>query len=241
MPTGQAVARWLGLPILTATQIKAAAADPNQVQALHDGGFLSHTPLWYYLLAEAAHPRGGNGQRLGPVGSTIVAEVLIGLIRRSEDSILSTPGWQPSLPAAHPGSFELADLLHFAGVLPRTYRAHDGDSLASIAAGQLGDADRWTEIFVLNREHVSRRGAIPAGLGLLMPGDTPKELRPVLYVVPPASGTQALVTLSGLAEKYLGDRRRDVEISGLNSDVLGDDLGGDVRLRPGTQLVILPP
>jgi hypothetical protein len=58
-----------------------------------------------------------DGQRLGPVGSTIVAEVLIGLVRRSQDSILRTPGWAPSLPAAHPGRFELADLLRFARVL----------------------------------------------------------------------------------------------------------------------------
>lgn len=69
----------------------------------------------------------------------------------------------------------------------------------------------------------------------------PKELRPVLYVVPPASGTQAHVTLNSLAEKYLGDLLRDVEIGDLNSDVLGDGLGGDVWLRPGTQLVIVPP
>jgi hypothetical protein len=46
-----------------------------------------------------------------------VAEVLIGLVRRSQDSILRTPGWTPSLPAAHPGRFELADLLRFARVL----------------------------------------------------------------------------------------------------------------------------
>ena len=89
MPTGQAVARRLGVPVLTPNQIKQAAASPQQVRALTEGGFLGRTPLWYYLLAEAAHPRGGNGQRLGPVGSTIVAEVLIGLIRRSEDSILN--------------------------------------------------------------------------------------------------------------------------------------------------------
>ena len=80
--------------------------------------------VWYYLLAEAKHH---GGQRLGPVGSTIVAEVLIGLVRRSEDSILRSPGWVPSLPAAQPGRFEVADLLRFANVVaggtrPRTYK-----------------------------------------------------------------------------------------------------------------------
>jgi hypothetical protein len=114
MPTGQAVANHLGLTPLTATQLKAAAASTTQAGVLQRNGFLTRTPLWYYLLAEAKHH---GGQRLGPVGSRIVAEVLIGLVRRSDDSILRTPGWTPTLPAATPGRFELADLLRFAGVL----------------------------------------------------------------------------------------------------------------------------
>ena len=114
MPTGQAVARHLGLTPLTATQLKAAAASTTQAGVLQRTGFLTRTPLWYYLLAEAKHH---GGQRLGPVGSTIVAEVLIGLVRRSDDSILRTPGWTPTLPAATPGRFDLADLLRFARVL----------------------------------------------------------------------------------------------------------------------------
>jgi hypothetical protein len=117
MPTGQAVANHLGLTALTATQLKAAAASTTQAGVLQSTGFLTRTPLWYYLLAEAKHH---GGQRLGPVGSTIVAEVLIGLVRRSDDSILRTPGWTPTLPAATPGRFELADLLRFAKVLPAT-------------------------------------------------------------------------------------------------------------------------
>jgi hypothetical protein len=85
-----------------------------QVEALQRAGFLDRTPLWYYILAEACHA--GQG-RLGPVGSTIVAEVLIELVRRSLDFILAHPGWTPSLPSATPGTFELADLLKLAGVL----------------------------------------------------------------------------------------------------------------------------
>ncbi|HWC40535.1 MAG TPA: heme peroxidase family protein [Actinomycetota bacterium] len=114
MPTGQAVAHHLGLTPLTATQLKAAAASTTQGGVLQRSGFLTRTPLWYYLLAEAKHH---GGQRLGPVGSRIVAEVLIGLVRRSDDSILRTPGWTPTLPAATPGRFDLADLLRFARVL----------------------------------------------------------------------------------------------------------------------------
>ncbi len=124
LPTGQAVARILGqrlqgvrnIPVLTEQQIMDAAANDAQVQVLRDAEFLQRkTPLWYYILAEAAALEGG--QRLGPVGSTIVAEVLVGLVRRSEGSILATEGWQPTLPSAQPGTFTLTDLLKFARVL----------------------------------------------------------------------------------------------------------------------------
>jgi hypothetical protein len=71
--------------------------------------------IGYYILAEAAH---GGGQRLGPVASTIVAEVLIGLVRRSQDSILGRAHWRPSLPSPQPGTFKLVDLLRFAKLLP---------------------------------------------------------------------------------------------------------------------------
>ena len=85
-----------------------------------DAEFLQRkTPLWFYILAEAASLEGG--ERLGPVGSTIVSEVLVGLIRRSANSILfsGNPGfWHPTLPSAQAGTFTLTDLLQFAGTHP---------------------------------------------------------------------------------------------------------------------------
>jgi hypothetical protein len=113
IPTGQAVARAVDQTPLTPAQLEAAVP-PEQAQALRDGGLLERTPLWFYLLAEAAHH--SNGKHLGPVGSLIVAEVFAELVRRSEDSILAAP-WQPTL-GAHPGQFTLPDLLRLAGVLP---------------------------------------------------------------------------------------------------------------------------
>ena len=82
---------------------------------LRGAGFLERTPLWYYVLAEASVL--GQGRRLGPVGGTIVAEVLVGLVRRSPNSILRNDGWQPTLPGGQQGRFALPDLLRFAGVL----------------------------------------------------------------------------------------------------------------------------
>jgi hypothetical protein len=123
LPTGQAVARTIQdqlsgvqeIPVLSAAQIESAAASAEQAQVLRDSGFLERTPLFFYILAEAAALAGGR--HLGPVGSTIVTEVLLGLASRSEDSIIQTPGWQPTLPSAQPGTFTLPDLLAFAGVL----------------------------------------------------------------------------------------------------------------------------
>jgi hypothetical protein len=130
MPTGQAVARALrrklrevrDIPVLTPEQLEKNAKKVNdkQEQVLkrklpEDTKFSQRTPLWYYILAEAAILR--KGRRLGPVGSTIVAEVLIGLIRRSPHSILDPKStWKPNLPSPEQGK-TLADLLRFARVL----------------------------------------------------------------------------------------------------------------------------
>lgn len=123
IPTGQAVVKALNRRLgdireiekLTRDEIRDSAASQEQRQALEDGGFLERTPLWYYILAEAAVH--AEGQRLGPVGSTIVAEVLVGLIRHSQNSILRRRNWAPTLPSGEPGPFTLTDLLKIGGVL----------------------------------------------------------------------------------------------------------------------------
>jgi hypothetical protein len=116
IPTGQAVARKLGLEVLTAQEIEEAAANAAQLAVLRDSGFSARTPLWFYILAEAAR---GGGNRLGAVGSRLVAEVIVGLVRRSKDSILrpTDSPWTPTLRGRVKGQFDLADLLRLAGVL----------------------------------------------------------------------------------------------------------------------------
>jgi hypothetical protein len=75
-------------------------------------GWWQETPLWFYLLKEAEH-RGG-GEHLGPVGGRLVGEVLVGIVDADGESYRAVdPGWRPTLPAARPGRFGLADLLAF--------------------------------------------------------------------------------------------------------------------------------
>lgn len=115
MPTGQAVAGKLGVTPLTPAELEVAADDAAQVQILRDSGFNARTPLWYYILAEAKAV--ADGKHLGPVGSTLIAEVFVGLVVRSEDSILRTKyPWTPTL-GKTASVFELQDLLKLAGVL----------------------------------------------------------------------------------------------------------------------------
>ncbi|PSN16092.1 peroxidase [filamentous cyanobacterium CCT1] len=105
LPSGQTVARRMGIAPL-------AAADLADVAAI-DAGLARSTPLWFYILREA--DKRADGQSLGPVGGRIVAEVFIGLLQSDELSYLcQEPSWTPTL--GEGGGFKMADLLKFAGV-----------------------------------------------------------------------------------------------------------------------------
>jgi hypothetical protein len=121
LPTGQAVARQLGEPAISANEIEDAAGRivqddiaANQKAILADSGLSTQTPLWFYILAEAAVQK--NGACLGRVGSTIVAGVLIDMVSRSIDSIFHDPNWHG--PSLGNGNFDLAELFRLAEVLP---------------------------------------------------------------------------------------------------------------------------
>jgi hypothetical protein len=82
LPSGEAVARHVGEEPLTRTEVGADRA-----------GWRGETPLWYYILREADVRSDGN--RLGPVGSRIVGEVLIGLLDLDPSSVRHAPaGWR---------------------------------------------------------------------------------------------------------------------------------------------------
>ena len=106
---------------------RLTSADLSDIGAVY-APFARSTPLWYYILAEAAAMAGG--EHLGPVGGRIVTETLIGLLRTDPTSYLSVhPRFRPFLgadlklgPTLNPGisgnrSYTRAHFLHYAGVV----------------------------------------------------------------------------------------------------------------------------
>ena len=76
---------------------------------------MQKTPLWYYLLREAAVL--ANGNQMGPVGGRIIAETFVRMLKRDVSSYLNVAGgFAPILPSATPGDFTVADLVNFSGV-----------------------------------------------------------------------------------------------------------------------------
>jgi len=56
-----------------------------------------------------------------------------------------------------------------AAAAPRTYTVRPGDSLSTIAKELLGDANRWPEIFELNRDQIKDANLIYLGQELRLP------------------------------------------------------------------------
>jgi hypothetical protein len=117
LPTGQAVAEALGIPPLTEQEL-TDGLDQGVRDALDKGGFVDRTPLWFYVLRESEVRTSGDA--LGPVGSRIVAETIIGQVRRDPRSYLNQTAWTPAagvrLPDGAPVT-SIAAFLRFAGVL----------------------------------------------------------------------------------------------------------------------------
>jgi hypothetical protein len=109
LPSGQDIAKAMGIAALTPAQIGDASPDGIAAKA---HGLHKTTPLWYYILKEAQVK--GGGTRLGPVGSTLVAEVFLGLVHGDPKSFLAMkPNWKPILPRADQDTFTMVDLLNF--------------------------------------------------------------------------------------------------------------------------------
>lgn len=83
LPSGEAVARLIGIAPLNAAQAGLVAM-----------GGQGETPLWYHVLREADAFAGGR--RLGPVGGGIVTGVRFGLVAADSSSYLGNDlEWRP--------------------------------------------------------------------------------------------------------------------------------------------------
>jgi hypothetical protein len=79
LPSGQAAAAGLNVPNPLTDEEMAGGPDGEVLRNL---GLDKQTPLWYYILKEAVLREGG--ERLGPVGSRIVAETVFGVLSLSQ-------------------------------------------------------------------------------------------------------------------------------------------------------------
>ncbi|MBX3605051.1 MAG: hypothetical protein KF788_07260 [Piscinibacter sp.] len=104
LPPGQAVAARMNIAPLSVEALESGAGG----DVIRRHGLAKYTPLWFYLLKEAeVHTA---GKHLGPVGATIVAEVLVGLLKDDPESVLNYPG-TPKLGSGD--RFTMAELFRF--------------------------------------------------------------------------------------------------------------------------------
>ena len=119
LPSGQAVARAMGVPVIPDAKLrvgKANATDTPTNKKLVETStkFAGHAPLWYYILAEAQQAFVDNTTaiRLGPVGGRIVAEVFVGLLLGDPHSFLNQdPHFSPISSFLRNGKFGMAELI----------------------------------------------------------------------------------------------------------------------------------
>lgn len=118
IPTGQSMAKAAGVEPLSIEELMR-----NSPAALEP--FVERTPAWFYILKESEVR--ANGDSLGELGSRIVAETIIGLLKVDPDSYLNqklgrraNQPWDPSFGVRLPDGQEInsiGDFLRFAGVL----------------------------------------------------------------------------------------------------------------------------
>src|SRR5262249_24308322 len=123
LPSGQAIARAMGLDPIKDNDLKvgkATEADTKKNKKLVDISprFADNAPLWYYVLAEAQQQFKDDETpiHLGDVGGRIVGEVIVGLMLQDSHSYLRVnPKFKPLEKLLSPKKqFNMADLLKTA-------------------------------------------------------------------------------------------------------------------------------
>ncbi len=142
LPSGQAVATAMGVPVLSDADIEIGKfgepGNPTMQSLIASNAipasFTGNTPLWIYILAEAmrnavpmtipVEENVGNPSpttvmtpQLGPVGGRLVAETFLGILFADASSLLHrTTPLNPALTVHRPGktAYTLADFVNYA-------------------------------------------------------------------------------------------------------------------------------
>ena len=124
LPTGQALHKHLNQtgavqssPIQDVSALFAAKPDLKNFLAGTASRFHERTPLWFYILAEA---EAAGGNRLGEVGSCLVASTFVGVLLADPDSALSrgfTPSQSPLKMPDNSPIDSIAKWMRFAAVM----------------------------------------------------------------------------------------------------------------------------
>ena len=93
LPSGQEISKEMSsVKVLTKTELKKNI--PTDMAKLFDDLELDQkTPLWFYILQEANARQ--DGKHLGEMGSILVAETFVSLVKASKPSIIAS-GWTPA-------------------------------------------------------------------------------------------------------------------------------------------------
>ena len=222
LPSGQDVAERMGIdPIRN----ESFGDDSPIMTALreHGRGADGHSPLWYYVLDEARYQN--DGERLGAVGTRIVAETIIGLIESDEAAYpnAAPDDWEPTLPQlTDTEGYTLADLVAFG-----EEGTPDGLVIDAIDPGPAGDGDPLDESVTLR--NAAREPADISGYTIDLGGGQRDDLPEVTLdsgaslTVHTGSGTDTAT------DYYLGRERAALNDQGDTVTLLDPD--GEVSTR----------
>ena len=98
LASGQTAAHAFGETALTMADLcqNSDGKETEQGRILRDTGLVRETPLWYYILKESEVRE--NGNRVGPVGSHLIAETIFGALRSDPHSCLNQTDVKPTPP-----------------------------------------------------------------------------------------------------------------------------------------------
>lgn len=104
------IADAIGRTIIPLTQDQLLSGSTGA--ALSRAGFANETPLWFYVLKEAELLNAG--EKLGPLGSRIIAETVFGLLLNDPNSYLRQKG-------SDQGHWHPRDMAKVSGVIPDSF------------------------------------------------------------------------------------------------------------------------